>query len=32
MYQLKFLPEIEEDAIVGYSWYEEKPWIGRRIS
>lgn len=22
--KLKFLPEVEEDAIAGYSWYEEK--------
>jgi len=23
-YDLHFLPEVEEDAIAGYSWYEEK--------
>ena len=24
MYDLRFLPEVEDDVIVGYSWYEEK--------
>ena len=24
MYSLRFIPEIEEDAIVGYAWYEKK--------
>jgi len=24
MHSLRFIPEIEEDAIVGYTWYEEK--------
>jgi hypothetical protein len=23
-YDLRFLPEVEEDLFVGYSWYEEK--------
>lgn len=23
-YPIRFLPEVEDDAIVGYSWYEEK--------
>jgi len=23
-YDLRFLPEVEEDVIAGYSWYEEK--------
>jgi len=23
-YTLHFLPEVEEDAIIGYEWYEEK--------
>ncbi|MBI3923531.1 MAG: type II toxin-antitoxin system RelE/ParE family toxin [Armatimonadetes bacterium] len=23
-YALRFLPEVEEDAIAGYSWYEQK--------
>lgn len=23
-YDLRFLPEVEEDGIAGYSWYEEK--------
>lgn len=25
-YDLRFLPEVEEDAIAGYSWYEEKAY------
>jgi len=23
-YDLRFLPEVEDDVIAGYSWYEEK--------
>ena len=24
IYDLSFLPEVEDDVIAGYSWYEEK--------
>jgi toxin ParE1/3/4 len=32
MYSLRFLPEVEEDVIVGYGWYEEKsPGLGEEF-
>ena len=28
-YTLRFLPEVEEDVIAGYAWYEDKaPGLG----
>jgi len=31
-YNLRFLPEVEEDVIVGYAWYEEKvPGLGEEF-
>ena len=31
-YDLRFLPEVEADAISGYSWYEEKsPGLGEEF-
>jgi len=31
-YDLRFLPEIEEDLFIGYSWYEEKvPGLGEEF-
>lgn len=26
MYSLRFLPEVEDDALVGYTWYQEKAY------
>ncbi len=31
-YTLRFLPEVEEDAIAGYAWYEDKaPGLGEEF-
>jgi hypothetical protein len=31
-YTLRFLPDVEEDVMVGYTWYEEKaPGLGRWV-
>lgn len=31
-YTLRFLPEVEEDAIAGYEWYEQKSQVLARNS
>lgn len=31
-FALRFLPEVEEDVIAGYAWYEEKaPGLGEEF-